>query len=491
MPFPRTLTHRWLAPLHRAGSYQNLEAFKRALDAHAIVATTDLQGRITYVNDKFCAISKYSAEELLGQDHRILNSGYHPKAFFRELWETLLQGRVWRGEIRNQAKDGSFYWVDATLVPLLDGQGRPQQFIAIRTDITRKKEVEEALHQSQKLESLGLLAGGIAHDFNNLLTGILGNANLGASALPPDSTAGRYFQRIEAGALRAAELTDQLLTYAGRRHVQPVELGLNQIVQELATGLQGAITGPAALHLELAPGLSPLKADPSQLQQLVLNLVTNAFEALDATQGGLITVLTREGDLDSASLAEEAPMLPLPPGRYLILEVGDSGCGMAPETLGQMFDPFFTTKVFGRGLGLAATLGILRQLKGSLKVTSEPGQGTCIRIFLPALAPPAGGSEPDGLPAHDQVHPPVSPAPLGGGVGGDGMGAVHAPGLETGRQEPLLRQKVAHRLGTALGQGLVEGGAPRAVRVPEHLDPEPRLGQEDAGDLGKVLPGGR
>ena len=212
MTYSGILRRRWTGPLRAAELRRELADFKHALDEHALVAMTDVDGTITYVNEKFCAISKYSAGELLGRDHRILNSGYHTKAFFKDLWGTLLAGRVWRGELRNRAKDGTFYWVDATLVPLLDASGRPRQFIAIRTDITQKKEAEEALRQSQKLESLGVLAGGIAHDFNNLLTSILGNANLGASALLPENPANRYFQRIEAGAQRAADLTNQLLT---------------------------------------------------------------------------------------------------------------------------------------------------------------------------------------------------------------------------------------------------------------------------------------
>ena len=216
------------APVQRKSrivqALRKLEEFKRALDEHAIVAVTDVRGRIIYVNEKFCAISKYSPEELLGQDHRIVNSGHHSKAFMEGLWTTILAGKVWHGEIRNRAKDGSFYWVDTTIVPFLGEDGKPVQFVAIRADITQRKEAEEALRQSQKLESLGVLSGGIAHDFNNLLTTILGNANLGVLHLSPESPALPYLHQIELATLRAADLTRQLLAYAGKGRMQVLEV---------------------------------------------------------------------------------------------------------------------------------------------------------------------------------------------------------------------------------------------------------------------------
>ena len=373
--------------IHRLRGLRRLEQLVQALDEHAIVGVTDAKGRILEVNDKFCAISQYSREELLGKDHRIVNSGFHPKAFFKELWDTILAGRVWRGEIRNRAKDGSHYWVDATIVPIRGRDGTPERFIAIRADITRKKEAEEALRQTQKLESLGVLAGGIAHDFNNLLTGILGNANLGASILQWDNPARAYFQKVEKGAQRAAELTHQLLAYSGRGKMQPEEVELNKAVTDITQLLDVSISKKTAIRYDLGSALSPISADPSQLQQMVMNLITNASDAIDKERGGLITVRTREEVLDEVFLASLPPLLPISPGRYVVLEVSDTGCGMGPDTLQKIFDPFYTTKPMGRGLGLAAMLGILRNLKGSLKVYSELGRGTMFRIYLPTLVP--------------------------------------------------------------------------------------------------------
>jgi len=375
-----------------ARATRELEDFKRALDEHAIVAVTDARGRITYVNDKFCAISKYAREELLGQDHRIINSGHHPRTFMAELWKTILAGRVWKGEIRNRAKDGSYYWVDTTIVPFLDEDGAPVQFVAIRADITQRKEAEDALRQSQKLESLGVLSGGIAHDFNNLLTAILGNANLGAMHLPLESPARPYLQQIEQATLRAADLTRQLLAYAGKGRLQVIEVDLNRLVVEMTQLLTVSISKKAVVRYDLAPDLPRITADPSQMQQLVMNLVTNASEAIGEEVSGLITVRTGVQMVDEAYVLGLLPALPLAPGRYVTLEVSDTGCGMTAEVQERIFDPFYTTKFTGRGLGLSAMLGILRSHHGSLKVYSEVSRGSVFKLFLPALQ--RGNEEP-------------------------------------------------------------------------------------------------
>ncbi len=372
-------------PTRLARVLRELQDFKRALDEHAIVAVTDARGRITYVNEKFCAISKYSREELLGQDHRIINSGHHPKAFMEHLWNTILAGQVWKGEIKNRAKDGSFYWVDTTIVPFLGDDNRPHQFVAIRADITQRKESEEILRQSQKLESLGILSGGIAHDFNNLLTTILGNTNLGAMHLPPESPAMPYLHHIEQATLRAADLTRQLLAYAGKGRFQVTEVDLNRLVVEMTQLLTVTLSRKAVIRYDLSPSLPFISADPSQMQQLVMNLVTNASEAIGDEVSGLITIRTGVQLVDEATQVGLLPALPLATGEYVTLEVSDTGCGMAPEVRERIFDPFYTTKFTGRGLGLSAMLGILRSHHGSLKVYSEPSRGTVFKLFLPAL----------------------------------------------------------------------------------------------------------
>jgi two-component system, cell cycle sensor histidine kinase and response regulator CckA len=391
-------------PTRLARVLRELQDFKRALDEHAIVAVTDARGRITYVNDKFCAISKYSREELLGQDHRIINSGHHPKAFMTDLWGTILAGGVWKGEIKNRAKDGSFYWVDTTIVPFMGDDNRPHQFVAIRADITQRKESEDALRQSQKLESLGVLSGGIAHDFNNLLTTILGNTNLGAMHLAPESPAMPYLHQVEQATLRAADLTRQLLAYAGKGRLQVTEVDLNRLVVEMTQLLTVSLSKKAVIRYDLSSSLPFISADPSQMQQLVMNLVTNASEAIGDEVSGLITVRTGMQMVDDATQAGLLPALPLSAGEYVTLEVSDTGCGMAPEVRDRIFDPFYTTKFTGRGLGLSAMLGILRSHHGSLKVYSEQGRGSVFKLFLPALTVGTGGHPPGHVAGEWESH---------------------------------------------------------------------------------------
>ena len=429
---PWPLVERRAADPRLAEELAELRGYKAAMDAHAIVAVTDLQGRITYANDMFCAISRYSREELLGRDHRIINSGHHPKAFFADLWRTILAGQVWKGEIQNRAKDGTCYWVDTTVVPLPGADGKPRQFVAIRADITQRKLGEEALRLSQKLESLGVLAGGIAHDFNNLLTSILGNCNLGSMVLPPESPALPYLDQIEKATMRAADLSRQMLAYAGKGKVAIGRVDMNRLVHEMTELLSVSLSKKALIRYDLAPVLPEIMADPTQMQQVVMNLVTNASEAIPEGVNGSITLRTGELMVERTYITVTSLPVGLSSGRYVTLEVSDTGCGMTPEVIARIFDPFFTTKFTGRGLGLSALLGIVRSHGGGLKVYSEPGKGTSMKVFLPA-ADPVGR---EGAPA--------TPAPW------RGRGSLLVVDDETDARA------VARAMGTHLGFHVIE-----------------------------------
>ncbi|MFQ5518576.1 MAG: response regulator [Mariprofundus sp.] len=366
-----------------------IETQQLALDEHAIVGITDQRGDIIYANDKFCEISGYDREELLGKNHRILNSAYHDKAFFKELWRTIAGGEVWHGVIRNQRKDGSHYWVDTSIVPFLNDEGKPYQYVSIRTDVTRivEQEEEQRLHQqklehAQRLESLGVLAGGIAHDFNNLLTAIMGNAGLIDRYLDIGSPAKDKLHRVISAAEKAASLCKQMLAYSGKGHfiVQPCDISV--LVEEMAELLMVSIDKNVVIKYELAENLPSIEGDVAQMHQVIMNLITNANEAIHG-KSGVITMATGWLHADRTYLDNIVSEDGLSEGDYVYLEVSDNGCGMDKKTLRKIFDPFFTTKFTGRGLGMSALHGIVRGHMGAIKVYSELGRGTTFKILLP------------------------------------------------------------------------------------------------------------
>jgi len=269
------------------------------------------------------------------------------------------------------------------LVPLLDDDGQVYRIFGTARDITELRTAEAAFRQAQKLESLGLLAGGIAHDFNNLLTAVLGNLALADAQLAGDSAARPYLGKLEKTVLRAAELTRQMLAYAGRGRFQVECIDLNRAVREIGHLLAVSIAKTVDLSYRLADPVPCIAADVAQIQQVVMNLVTNASDAIGSAQGR-IAMTTAVAELDAAALAEGFPGQAMEPGRYVLLEVCDSGCGMSPATLQRIFDPFFTTKPQGRGLGLSAMVGILRGHRAGLQIHSREGEGSSFRLFFPA-----------------------------------------------------------------------------------------------------------
>jgi PAS domain S-box-containing protein len=262
--------------------------------------------------------------------------------------------------------------------------------LGIFRDVTEQKKqdeqrlaLERKLLDSQKLESLGVLAGGIAHDFNNLLAAILGNTNLAQMQIKPASPLSPYLKNVEKTSLRAADLCKQMLAYAGKGRFTLQFLDLNDLVRETLELLEVSITKKAGLRVELRPELPKVYADPAQLRQVVMNLVINASEAI-GEKPGLIRIRTGVVHADRSFFQHAYMASELPAGDYIFVDVTDTGCGMSAETQAKIFDPFFTTKFTGRGLGLAAVLGIVRGHNGALKITSEPNKGSTFRFLLPA-----------------------------------------------------------------------------------------------------------
>ena len=293
-----------------------------------------------------------------------------------------------RFEWMHQKLDGTELPVDVRLTAI-PWQGKWILHTTWR-DLTESKRVEEErqalerqMQQAQRLDSLGILAGGIAHDFNNLLTALLGNLNLAHLTLSGDSPALPYLDSAENTVLRASELTKQMLAYSGRGHFVVKLHDLNKVVQEMAHLLQVSIPKKIVLNQFLAENLPPVEADGAQIQQVILNLVTNAADAI-GKQDGVISLATESLELDQAALSRDFPAQTLAPGPYVSLEVRDTGCGIPPETLAHIFEPFFTTKPTGRGLGLSAMLGILRGHRAGIRIQSKVGAGSTFTLIFPA-----------------------------------------------------------------------------------------------------------
>jgi PAS domain S-box-containing protein len=281
--------------------------------------------------------------------------------------------------------DGAHRSLSVTASPMHDAAGGYRGASAFFLDVTEKQLNENALRQAQKLESMGVLAGGIAHDFNNLLSAIMGNLNLLQLETPTGSRSIQLLSTMEAAVNRAANLTRQMLAYSGRGRFQICDLNLNQTVRELSELFQVGISKGAGLHFDLAADLPLVVADPSQMQQLLMTLVTNASEALEGRHGQ-ITVSTRVEVLDAMAANRASLHAPIKPGPHVVLQVRDDGVGIAPEVLPHIFDPFFTTKESGRGLGLSAMLGILRGHGAGIEINSRPGQGSTFTLFFPMAA---------------------------------------------------------------------------------------------------------
>ena len=355
------------------------------------VSDPECPGKIMEVNEAACRMHRFRREELLGQPIGLLHSSDVAAQVPLRL-EKLLRGETIRFEGDHLRKDGSAF--PAEVVARMISFGDRQLVLKLDRDITERKRNEETrrkleaqLQHSQKLESLGVLASGIAHDFNNLLTSILGNVSLAAMDALPGSPMAYALQQIETATCRAADLTRQILAYSGKGRFLIHTLDLSQVVEEMAMLLRTVISKKAQLRFEFDVPLPTIKADATQLRQVVMNLITNASDAI-GDHNGTITLRTGSILADKDYLAGALLQEDLPAGKYVFVDVADTGCGMDPETLAKIFDPFYTTKHTGRGLGLAAVLGIMRGHRGTLKVCSELGSGTTFRLLFPCIDPP-------------------------------------------------------------------------------------------------------
>jgi len=349
----------------------------------AYITLLDRRGRIRFLNR---IAEGFSAEDVQGLDFR---EGLDAEA--RILADKALSA-VLAGSPREEYEGVGWgpgkepRWYHCVMGPMTEG-GEITGAVLVSMDETPRRRMEDALRQTQKLESLGVLAGGIAHDFNNLLTAMMGNLNLAQSGLPESSPAHPLLEAVENTVLKASELTRQMLAYSGKGRFSVKPRDLNAVVSDMVHLLKTTLNKKATLRVHLQEGLPAIEGDAAQLQQVVMNLVTNASDALGDREG-VIRLETMSERLDAERIRAEFPAQPLEPGTYVVLEVEDTGCGMTEEVKSRIFDPFFTTKVQGRGLGLSAMLGILKGHRAGIRIRTEPGQGSLFRLYFPASASP-------------------------------------------------------------------------------------------------------
>jgi PAS domain S-box-containing protein len=362
---------------------------------HEMVTELDSKGRALYVSANSKELLGYAAEELLGKVlFEFLDEADYERgvASFVDLSKS--PGVVKNQTYRVRHRDGSLLWIEGGGVNYRTADGE-MRLVTVSRDVTQaraaeaeRQRLEQRMQQAQKLESLGVLAGGIAHDFNNLLTPILGEASLALMDLPDDSPMRERMERIVRATQRTAQLTRQMLAYAGTESLQVEPLDVTLILREMSKLIESAATRKAVLEYDLSHDLPLIEADAAQLSQVALNLVSNASDSLGEGTGR-ITLRTGALKADRALLTRAFAHNDLPEGTYVYLEVSDTGCGMDPSTRARVFDPFFSTKFTGRGLGLAAVLGIVRAHRGAIEIDSAPGLGTRVRILFPRCETPA------------------------------------------------------------------------------------------------------
>ena len=348
-----------------------------------IIFITNCDGIIEYVNPAFEKVTGYTGQEVMGQTPEFLKSGQQASAIYRELWETIRSGDVYRNIEVNRRKSGGLYYVDESISPIRDATGTITHFVSNGRDLTERLRIEAQLLQAQKMDAIGRLAGGVAHDFNNLLTIITSYSELALDSVVPGSSTQTRLQEILSAAHRAAELTRQLLAFS-RQQPQALRVAeLNPVVATIVKTLHRLIGED--IELVLIPGkeLGRIRLDPVQIEQILLNLAANSRDAMP--QGGTLTIQTSDVQLDEEYAEHKKAIIPT--GHYAVLTVSDTGTGIPADHLAHVFEPFYTTKPSGKGtgLGLATVYGIVKQNHGFVWIYSEAGIGTTLKIYFPCV----------------------------------------------------------------------------------------------------------
>jgi len=363
---------------------QSLRKLSCAVEQSAdTIFITNSEGIIEYVNPAFEVLTGYSRQEVTGKPQSILKSELQAPALYRELWETIRSCDVRRGIVVNRKKNGEVSYVDESISPIRDTEGRITHFVSNGRDYTERLRLEAKLLQSQKMDAIGRLAGGIAHDFNNLLTIITSYSELALDSVVPGSTADSRMHEVLSAAGRATDLTRQLLAFS-RQQPQALRVAeVNAVVRVIVKTLPRLIGEDIELIFVPGEGMCRVRLDPVQIEQILMNLAANSRDAMP--RGGRCTIETSDVKLDEHYASRKRAVIP--PGHYAVLTVTDTGAGIHADHLSHVFEPFYTTKPSGKGtgLGLATVYGIVKQNHGFVWAYSEPGMGTIFKIYLPCV----------------------------------------------------------------------------------------------------------
>jgi PAS domain S-box-containing protein len=388
------------------------ELLRRAVEASGeVIFMTDVSGTITYVNPEFVRVYGWEPSEVVGvTTPRILKGGSVASEEYAGFWHQLLGNNVVRREFANRTKSGALVYVESSANPIFIS-GELVGFVAVQRDVTARKATEAALRESerqlqqaQKMEAIGRLSSGIAHDFNNLLTAIIGFSDLVLDQVRDNPGLTADVREIRKAGERASQLTRQLLAFSRRQPVMPTVLSLNTIIADLHKMLVRLLGEDIRIDIAAAPDLAAVRVDPSQVEQVVMNLAVNARDAMP--QGGTLRIATANHELDGGFMRTHEGAMP---GRYVALTMADTGCGMSKDVLAHAFEPFFTTKPLGKGtgLGLASVYGIVKQSNGYVTIDSAPGTGTTVMIYLPVVDDlvdePSAASAPNVWSGHETI----------------------------------------------------------------------------------------
>jgi PAS domain S-box-containing protein len=362
---------------------------------------TDVSGKVEFVNPKFTQMSGYEAGEMVGANTGLLKAGKTRVEVYQSLWSTITSGSVWAGDIQNRHKNGDLYWVHTTISPLRNAAGSISHYMAFLESMTERKQLEEQLRQAQKMEAIGQLAGGVAHDFNNILTVIMGFGQLLQHGMSVDDPKRSHLKQILDASDKASHLTSSLLAFSRKQIMMLQLVELNDLARKHTKFLGRIIGEDLTLRTDFGVEALPVMADSGQIEQVLMNLATNARDAMPG--GGVLTISTQSVQLDEEFYRQHGYG---EGGPYALLTISDTGAGMDAETRDKIFEPFFTTKEPGRGtgLGLSIVYGIVKQHGGYITIVSQPGVGTTFSIYLPL----------SGADLEELAAKPASLAPLGG-----------------------------------------------------------------------------